>query len=720
MTVTPPRKRRARHRVASRIAALVATATLVAGLVVPVTAAHASPATPTPTPTAASEPGTTALTLAPIGNGILNPGEGLTVSVTLQNGTGVALAPTSVTLSLGTTALPDRAALGSWLAGETQGVSAEAVGSVALESVEPGGQRTSAISVPADAPALGALAPGVYPIVAEYASGSGTVSSTSVVVVPTGAPMQVSVVVPITAGPRSTALLTAAELAELTSVSGGLTDQLEGVEGTSAILGVDPAIPAAIRVLGVSAPESATAWLERLEGLPNARFALQFGDADPAVQIEAGLSSPLAPTTLAPLMSPVDFPRTNPTSTPTPTATPSPTPTPTAQPEGPVLPTIDELTDIGPTRARIYWPAGDGITPATVQTLGAITVDDDPSYTLLPSTALTSAGSGRADAGDAALVVSDADVSLALSEAAELDESALRGAPLAAASAYLAFASADGATVVAALDRGTDRSNVGLRTAVTTATEFPGAEPQSLSGLLAADADAVEIADADPPAERVGQATALLADEGEISRFATILDEPTQLTGEERAEILQLLGVGWAAIPTQARTAVATHRVSTTTTLESVSLLPSPTINLLAAGAGLPFTVRNDLPYSVNLVLYASPDDLRLNVRRANDIVATPLSNTRVEVPVEARVGNGEVTLDLQLRSPSFVTIGPPRSVEVNVRAEWETVGLVALSIIVGGLVLLGVIRTVLRIRSRRSGRTTDAAPAADGDEDAS
>jgi hypothetical protein len=119
--------------------------------------------------------------------------------------------------------------------------------------------------------------------------------------------------------------------------------------------------------------------------------------------------------------------------------------------------------------------------------------------------------------------------------------------------------------------------------------------------------------------------------------------------------------------------------------------------------------VRNDLPYPVNLVLYVTPDDLRLDVQRANPLIAQPSSNTRVEVPVQARVGNGDVTLDLQLRSRASVAIGDPESVEVSVRAEWETFGLAALGIVVGALLLFGVVRTVRRIRARQRGK--DAAP---------
>lgn len=727
MTVPPSRKHRARHLVASRITAFLAVVTLAAGLSAPLAASASAPprATtttpapdPTPTPTGTPDPGSTSFTVAPIRNGLFSPGESLTASVTLQNATALIAGPIEVTLAIGDQTLDDRAALTAWLGGDGSGATTTAIGSATVDAVAPGEVRSAAVTVAAETPALAALTPGVHPLVASYGEGAERRTSTSVVVVPTGAALDVGVVVPITVGPQSDALLTADELTVLTDVAGPLTDQLDGVAGTNAILAVDPAVPAAIRVLGVSAPATAVAWLERLEALPNTRFALQYGDADPAVQIEAGLARPLAPTSLSTSMRAADFPA-NPTPTATPTSTPSATPTPTPTPTaGPTYPTLDELLSIGNTRDEVYWPA-DGTTPAATTALGAISNDDERALTLLSSTATVEGAAGgtvgaRARAGDAELLVADADVSRELSDAASLDESSLRAAPLAAASGYLAFAAeeAGGATILAALDRRTDRSNVGVRTAVTTVSEFPGATSHSLTSIVGDTAATVQLTDAASPAERVDDAIALLADEAELTRFATILDDPTLLTAVERAEILQLLGVAWAGLPDESRAAIATHREATATTLESVRLLPTSTINLFAAGAGLPFTVRNDLPYPVNLVLYASPDDLRLNVQRANDIVATPLSNTRVEVPVEARVGNGEVTIDLQLRSPSFVAVGPPASVPVNVRAEWETVGVIALSIIVGGLVLLGIIRTVLRVRARR--KTPDAESAAD------
>src|SRR5690606_22172964 len=87
------------------------------------------------------------------------------------------------------------------------------------------------------------------------------------------------VIVPITAGPRSVGLLSADELTEATGPDGRLTALLDAVASAprlSTILAVDPAVLASIRVLGSAAPTVALDWLDRLDGMPNERFALQF------------------------------------------------------------------------------------------------------------------------------------------------------------------------------------------------------------------------------------------------------------------------------------------------------------------------------------------------------------------------------------------------------------------------------------------------------------
>lgn len=717
----PPRRPRARGAIALAsvllaiagfLPAPAAAATPPAAAAAPATAAS----TPAPTPTPGIPSGETVFTLSPIANGTVRPGDALAVSVTLQNGTDAATPASAVTLALGARALEDRAALSAWLAGDAAGVTLSPIGQAALPAVAPATAQTAGFVLAATDPALAARAPGVYPLSASVDTGDGPVTSTSVMIVPPegGAEVGVGVVVPITAGPTTEALLTATELIALTGPEGSLTDQLDAVEGTAAILAVDPAIPAAIRTLGAAAPPSALAWLTRLELLTNSRFALQFGDADVAVQVQAGLTRPLRPQALPSPLQPANF------------AAATPAPTAPADPGAPVYPTLPDLLGIGSAREDVYWPATGTATPEVVQTLGGATGVGGGSLTLVPSASTTAGAAGdtvpgRARAGDTDLLVYDSDISRELHAASAEEETSLRGAPLTAAAAYLAFAAAQsgGEPIVVSLDRGADRSRVALRTAITSASQAPGVTPLTLGGVAARIPASVEITGGTVDQARADAAAALVSDEAEISRFATILDDPTLLTGPERAEILQLLGLGWLPDPEPWAAGLAAHRSETATTLDSVGILPPSPINLFSAGAPIPIWVRNDLPYPVDVVLLATPDDLRLDVTQVNEVAAGAQSNTRVQVPVQARVGNGEVSVQLQLRSRTLEPIGDAQVVDVTVRADWENIGLVVLSILVGGFLVLGVVRTVLRLRrrSRRTDERADAAPDATGDD---
>ncbi|WP_461475054.1 DUF6049 family protein [Microbacterium sp. HJ5] len=711
-----PARRRASRAAAAAVAILMGLTLLSPGT------AFADTPTPTPTPTPAPPipAGTTAFTLAPISNGIVRAGDALAVSLTLQNETARPTPAVTATVSLGRTPLADRGDLTAWLDGEASGVRTTPVATAAMDAVPANSANVVSARIEADDPALVGLEPGVYPLQATYESPAGTVTSTSAVIVPRGGrdEIGIGVMVPITADPTSAGLLTAEQLTTMTAPGGELAAQLDGVEGTPAILAVDPAIPASIRVLGSAAPPSAAAWLARLEALPNSRFALQFGDADVIAQLEAGVGRPLAPTSLSAYMNPADFvPEADQTPTAEPVPTPTPTPTAPVDPEAPVYPSLAELLDIGGSaRSGVYWPAAGTAGPGAVADLGEIRVDEQASITVVSSesTAAGAAGStvaAHGRVGDAEVLLYDADVSAALEAASALEEPPLRGAELAAATAYLAFAAVEtqGAPLLVSIGRNPDRSRVAISTSIDAAAEAPGVTPFTLGGLVNSTATGVELEDAAPETARAGAASALLDQEAELARFATILDDTSLLTGPERAEILQLLGLGWLPDEVAWAAAVAAHRQATAVTLDSVGLVPSEDINLFGSNVGLRFWVRNDLPYPVNLVLYVTPDDLRLDVQRANPLVAQPGSNSRVEVPVQARIGNGQVTLDLQLRSRASVAIGDPESVDVNVRAEWETFGITALAIVVGGLLLLGIVRTVLKLRARRR-RGADAA----------
>jgi hypothetical protein len=688
MIETPhvPRVRASRRRPLRRLAATGAILALVLGGAVPAFAA----ATPEPTATAAPAP---ALTLVPADNGVLAPGADLAVTVSLTAGGG----PSTVSLAIGAQPLADRAALTRWTGGERDGVDVADVGSVAIDAQGTTGSASAPIRVAAANPALLDRPAGVYPIVATTttASGATLVSTSAVVVLGPRAPVSIGVVVPITGPAISRGLLTSDALAELTAADGDLTAQLDAVAGTTAILAIDPAIPAAIRVLGDAAPGTARAWLDRLMNLPNSRFALQFGDADLATQVQAGLTDPLDPLSLVSYVPDGTTPET-------------PTPTPTTTESGTAATVAP--TDIGDARGNVYWPATGTAGPSVAATLGALGTAEEPALTLVPSSS-TSAGAGgarvgaRVDSPASALLAYDSTISDLLRTASDANDSVQRDASLAQATAQIAFVDASTPLLVT-VDRGTDRSRSNLRATILAATGAPGAVPATLDEIVASPATAaVEITDAPADDARVADLTTLLAEEQTIGRFATILDDPTLLTGRQRAEILQLLNTAWRADAAAAQAAVADHRSATTATLDSVGILASD-VNLLSYGADYRPYVRNGLPWPINVTLIAQPNNPRLIVQTRTDATSLPAdSNTRVAVPVEAQIANGTVTVDMRLVSPTGEPIGTPTSIAVEVHADWENIGLAILGAALVIFVGAGIVRTVLR--RRRAARAT-------------
>lgn len=706
MTVTSPPSgspvpRRPRTR---RLLATLATLALALGIAAPATAAAAAEATPSPS--ASASPAT--LAAAPAANGILRSGDSLSVVATLSAGsTGTTSTP--VALSLGRGALTDDAALQRWLSGDATGVSVQQVATGTVDATSPGSQTTTTLSVPATDASLAGLAAGVYPVQVTAAG----LSATSVIVVPadTGAQTPIALVVPITAAPMTRGLLTANELAELTAVDGALSAQLDAVDGTGATLAVDPAIPAAIRVLGSAAPPTAVAWLQRLLGLPNDRFALQFGDSDVASQLRAGLSGPLTPTSLQAYMSAADFTQPAPAVS----AASTPDPSPASTPGQPTYPSTAALLDIGTSTPNVYWPATGSAGSDTVAALGALGSANDPAHVLVASTSV--AGGARqaaAAVGGVSTPVYDAEVSRALADAAGQNDATFRGASLAAAQGYLALARATtGAQpVLAVLDRGTDRSRVSLRATLGLIATAPGFAGSRLAAVASAPASEITLTDPVVDDARVGDVGALLDDEQVIDRFATILDQPELLTGRERAEVLQVTNISWTG--DAARQAVSDHRDATRTTLDSVGILSSD-FRLVSSSAPLRPWVRNDLPWPVTVVLSVRPDDARLRVQPRTTVDAQASANTRVEVPVEARIANGEVSVDLQLFSPTGEPIGQPQAVDVEVRAEWESIGLIVIIVLVVAFLSLGVVRTVARRRRAAAAPPDAAEPPLDG-----
>ncbi|MFJ2544127.1 DUF6049 family protein [Microbacterium sp. NPDC087589] len=668
--------------------------------------------------------------------GTVAPGAATTASITVQNDSESELSSGRVTVELNRTPLADEAAITTWLDDADAAGGFEQLGADTTAPVDAEASETTSLSLPPEV--LGDLAPGVYPLRATL-SGAQTdaqddarsVTSTTVLVVAAAANPPIAVMVPVTATPDDGALLTADELSALTAPDGALTAVVEGVRGTSAILAIDPAIPAAIRVLGSSAPESAREWLRLLDALPNERFALQFGDADATTQAQAGLPGLLQPTTLAPFLNPSNF--TEPADeTPTPTATPAPTPAslpsegsvpsegaeptpaptpsdePTPQPtDGPVLPGDAELTAIEGATPGILWPRSD-VSAADLDVFS--TYVSNGAVTVLSSSSVGGAVGAHAGVGGRSVLVTAAAASDALSQAAGEDDTAARQQRLAEASAHLSLSSQSNPTtpLLIGLDRDETRTAEALREAVAS-VDSPGF---GLSEVFSVPATTATLS-TEQDQSRALALRGMLDSEVVLGDFSSILDDGQVLLSPKRIQIMRATAVGLTEKGFDE--AVSDVNVATADTLNAVDIPPASTIQLLSANADLPFSVRNDLPWPVNIQLSVKPSDPRLDVQSVTPWTIQPGTTTRVKVPVSARVGSGEVTLTLSLSSPTGVPISQPESVRVSVRAEWEAIGLGVFGGLIVLLLGLGIIRTIRR-RRREAAAENDQETTSDSD----
>ncbi|GAA3935315.1 DUF6049 family protein [Microbacterium soli] len=705
MTAISPRdgSRQRARRLLSRLAAVLVVGSLALGSVALGSAPAASAADDED---AAAEDPTVELSISAGTGARIDAAGPLVGTVTIVNRTESALSAGTTSFEVSPSPLADGAALDAWL---DEGVSSGEFRTVAVEStpaIDAG--ATADVSTVADLTELGALAPGVYPMLAHLTGvtaddADGTVwnpTASSVLVVTGPEAQSVGVLVPVTATPEDGALLSAKELTELTSPDGRLTAELDAVTGTAAILAVDPAIAASIRALGDRAPTTAVDWIDALERLPNDVFALQFGDADLAVQSQAGLEEQLTAPDLTALLQPADFPL----STPSPTRSGPDAPTPEPQ-----LPPESTLSEISGVHGGLVWPRP-GITPDDLARF-----DDylgERTTTILPSTSFETVPPAThvEVAGHSVLVTATAS-SARLSAAAELADPSAVERDLAAAAGHLFFETRATPTVLVGLERSETRSPIALRQLLT-AFASPAVRLSGLQAAKPASASLVTTADATRPAAL----TTMLDGEARMRSFSSVLEEPALLMAPERIRMLRAIAVG---LDDDGFTAAAADRADhVRDVLASVAIQRPKPVQLIAAAAPLPVWVRNDLPWPVHVMLHSRPSDPRLDIASTTRVEAAGDGATRVDVPITARVASGQVDVEFRLTSPTGVAIGAVESAEVTLRADWEGIGLGIGGGVIALLLVFGLIRTVRRKRhaaadAEDAAGTTDTADVA-------
>ena len=136
--------------------------------------------------------------------------------------------------------------------------------------------------------------------------------------------------------------------------------------------------------------------------------------------------------------------------------------------------------------------------------------------------------------------------------------------------------------------------------------------------------------------------------------------------------------------------------------LAAAEIVPGSVINLVARDARIPVTISNPDAYPVEVTLRAESTSFRLEVQE-EVAVSIPAQSTEVaELPVRA-IANGPVEIRVWLEV-SGQRISEDQLLQINVNYDVELFLLVSFGVAMFALMIVGIIRTTIKLRRRKVG----------------
>lgn len=131
-----------------------------------------------------------------------------------------------------------------------------------------------------------------------------------------------------------------------------------------------------------------------------------------------------------------------------------------------------------------------------------------------------------------------------------------------------------------------------------------------------------------------------------------------------------------------------------------VEIVPGSNVNLVARDARIPVTVKNNTDETVSVVVFGKANSFRLEILESAEVLIPPQSSAIAELPVRA-VANGPVEIAVWVEAKSGERLGEDVIVEVNVAYDVELFLLVALAVAMFALIIVGIVRTVIKLGRR-------------------
>jgi hypothetical protein len=634
--------------------------------------------------------------------GLANPDSSLTVTVNVANNSGDDLATTSVSVAAVDVDVSTVEGLDNWL-GTSTGARGSELGSSDMASLADGGD----VSVPVRIDVVRAQWDNVWGarallITVDGETGALARQHTAVLynggVVP--ASVSLAVVVPVVAPQDPGQLISPKSLEALASPGGFLSNVAAQTTKSFATLAVDPRIPVSVVAGGTAAPRAVAWWQEFVAGSPNS-FLTAYGDADLAGQIQAGASQLLSSgardsnpdvETALHVVVPVATPESK-------AGTDSALNASSDLQQGLVEP-AQLANGWAPTSRGVAWPVANSVDEPALAAIRS-----SGSTTVLLSSGNVGDGLGSivsARVGDVNALVTNDPISAALDRAAAAASTEEWSGAMAQAMVRLAALATDPRAQHAALATlsraGSPASVARLSTTLAAMQAMPWVQTAGLSALsFIPPVDVALVPHREAP-ERLDGVRSLLEQNDRVTAFSTIAAEPAVVTDPSARETMVTLAAGlvndttWAGRVDSSLSVIAD-------VLASVRVSTDSAINMIGATATLPVAVENGLATPVTVVVTADPRNKSISIQGPVTVKIESRAQAVARFSADAQVSTGSVWVDTGLSSESGIPVGTLRSLRVNVRADWETVGLVAFGAVFVGLMVAGVIRTVRRRR---------------------
>ncbi|MFP7696998.1 DUF6049 family protein [Trueperella sp. LYQ143] len=183
-----------------------------------------------------------------------------------------------------------------------------------------------------------------------------------------------------------------------------------------------------------------------------------------------------------------------------------------------------------------------------------------------------------------------------------------------------------------------------------------------------------------------------------FQEFAAIFPgHGTQYMEYAQHQARTLLAVSWREHP-NLRLHHSNGLLPSSRELNKIEVTASSTINLISESSALPIVIRNRFDEPVNVVVTLTSQDNRLRAPKPISATLAANTTTSVSVPVNAH-GSGNVSVRVELTNTSGQVVGTPHTLTIRVRADWEHVGTLVITTVVGCIFILGLIKSVRRGR---------------------